>query len=107
MSMFENDGCGFLVSKRRKAAGTTGIVIFLLHCSFSAPFYINPTQISVNCEARSSSGGNWQLNFNGSLLSKFILMGFFTFSPVYQLVYPMLRHNLGGKEGKNENGKGS
>lgn len=84
--MFDN-GYGFLVSKRRKAAGTTGIAVFLLHCHFGAPFYLNPTQISVNCEARSSSGGNWQLNFNGSLLSKFLPMGFFILSLLYQVVY--------------------
>lgn len=68
MSMFENDDCGFLVSKCRKVAGTTGIAVCLLRCSFGAPFYLNPAEISVNCELRSSSGGNWQLDFNGSLL---------------------------------------
>ena len=94
--MFENDSSGFQVSKRRKAAGTPGVAVFLLHYSLGAPFYLNPTQISVNCEERSSSGGNRQLNFNGSLLSEFLLMGFFTFSSLYQLVYPMLQHNWGG-----------
>lgn len=102
MSMFANDGCGFLVSKCRKAAGTMGVVVFLLHCSFGGPFYVNPTQISLHCEARSSSGGNRQLNFNGSLLSKFLLTGFFTFRPLYQLVCPMLRHNLGEGGGGEE-----
>lgn len=81
--MFEKDGCGFLVSKCSKAAGTTGISVFLLHCYFGAPSYLNPTQISVNCEVRSSSGGSWKLNINGSLLSKLLLKGFFTFSPLY------------------------
>lgn len=94
--MFENDGCDFLMSKHRKAARTTGVVL-LLHCSFGAPFCLNPTQISVNWEARSSSGRSWQLNFNGSLLSTFILMGFFAFSSLYQLVYPMLQHYFGGE----------
>lgn len=94
--MFENSGCGFLVSKHRKAAGTTGITVFLLFCHFGAPFYLNPTQISVNCEARSSSGGNRQLNFNGSRLCKFLLMGFFILSLLYQVAYLTLWHNLVG-----------
>lgn len=101
MSMFENDDCGFLVSKCRKVAGTTGIAVCLLRCSFGAPFYLNPAEISVNCELRSSSGGNWQLDFNGSLLSKFLFIGFFTLSPLYQLVYRMLQHSLaGGRKGR-------
>lgn len=84
------------MSKHRKAARTTGVVL-LLHCSFGAPFCLIPTQISVNWEARSSSGRSWQLNFNGSLLSTFILVGFFAFSSLYQLVYPMLQHYFGGE----------
>lgn len=76
------------------------------HCSFDAPFYLNPTQASVNWEVRSSSDRNWQLNFNRSLLSTFLPIGFFAFSSLSQLMYPMPPHNFGGRE-ENKNGRGS